>query len=925
MRHRLMPFAVFVLLLFTACSTQKNTWSSRRFQAMNTRFNVYFNGNEAYKKGMEQLKTGFKEDYSNRLPLYQVSNHTLAKGTAANMDLAIEKCQKAIKKHSIRVRPKKKPSAWSSEQVKLFYRKEEFNPFMDNVFLLMANAQFHKTDFLSASSTCSYIIRHFSTDKKLCDRAGILMARAYTELEWYYDAENILDKLNKENLTPSLTAEFSSANADLLIRRGRYAEALPYLEIAVKKAKKKVEKHRWSFLLGQLYQETGEKNKAYQVFNTIPGMNPPYEMELSARIRQTEVYPDANPQKSLKQLLRLSQSNKNTEYLDQVYYAMGNLYFTAKDTVKALEYMHKALDKSAQNSAQKLKIQLALGDYYYKNELFIEAEYCYSDAMTLLNKEDERYELINQRAEMLKELAPSLKTIFEEDSLQAVAKMPEKERNQLIADRIDIAKEKAKEDTLKENAPGVMDSNTPDTKENAQKSNSSKGSTSVPEISVDKSWYFYNPTTVAKGLKDFQKKWGQRSLKDDWRRSSKTTLFETTGSTANVAETTREKTPADSSKAFAKNSVSIFAKGAEDPLNPNYYLQNLPFTEEQLKTSNDKIADALFQAGLVYREKMENDVLALKAFCELESRFPQNKNLENAWYIMYLMLKQQKQDAWADSVRIKQITLFPEGALANRLSNPLYMEKLKEMYQVQDTLYAQAYQNYLQHETDSLFSKGNYVAENYPISNLRPKFAFLQAMESARIGHPEEFHRLLMYIVETYPNSDLVPTIKEMLVFWDAGQRPVPSAGYTNLLSVKDVQDTDNPALSDSSRQFQFHPAEAHILLLAYPNETTNINRLQFDVALYNFTNFLIRDYELSFAKVGKMDVLLIRGFENAEDVVRYRSSITFQSQKPEEKYPGLAFIIVSESNLKLLEDGVSTEEYQRFFSKNYADIKPNL
>jgi tetratricopeptide (TPR) repeat protein len=917
-RQLLILVSLGIMLLFSACSTQRNTWLSRHYQELNTRYNVYFNGNEAYKQGFRSLESGFKEDYSTFLPLYEVSNHNSAKATASNMDKAIEKCQKAIKNHSIRVKPKKKPDKKSSELARRFYNQEEFNPFMDEVFMLMANAQFHKADFLSAASTCTYVTRHFSSDKKLCDRAGILQARAYLEQDWLYDAENILNNLNKENLTPSLTADFSGAYADLLLRREQYAESLPYLEIAAKKAKHKKTRQRWNFLLGQLYQETGKREKAYQVFNSIPKMNPPYEMELSARIRQTEVYPGSNPQKPLKKLIRMSGSNKNTDYLDQIYYALGNLYLAAKDTVKALDNYHQALLKSTQNGPHKLKTLLTLGSFYYKTQQFVLAEPCYSDAAVMLNKEDERFKEITQMAEKLKAVAPPLKTIFLEDSLQNVVRMSEEERNELIASMVKNAEKKAKEEARLKSAQEAASANEMAMNEKDQ---SNKKTTTIPEISTDKSWYFYNASTVAKGLKEFQKQWGKRELKDDWRRKNKSAVFEN----AQTAENNK-KEPEDSTSENTPGYVPTdLSKGANDPCNPNYYLKNLPFTEEQIQASNDKIADALYASGIAFREQMENDPLALKYFQELESRFPQNKNLENAWYMMYLILMQQNKTAEADSIRLRQITNFPKGPYFDRLKNPLFIEKLKEMYRIQDTLYAQAYSYYIQQKTDSLFYIGNYVADNYPISPLRPQFAFLQAMESARTGQPEEFHRLLVYIQETYPTSDLIPVIKGMLVYWDQGLRPVASAGYTNLLTKRDTQPTDSMALQESlSKSFQFDPTEPHCLLIAYDTSSTNINRLQFDVALYNFTNFLVRDYELSFAQVNKMDVLLIRGFENAEDVVRYRSWINFQNQKPESKYSGLRFYLISESNLKLLEAGASPEKYLEFFTKNYAGIKPN-
>lgn len=930
MRNRYVFYAVasLLLLFFSACSTQKNTWGSRHFHDLTTRYNIYFNGHEAYKLGIKQLQSSHKEDYSKLLPLYPVSNHANAKGTASNMDRSIEKCKKAIKKHSIRVKPEKKPNSKSSAEKKMFYSKEEFNPFMDDVFLLMANSEFHKADFLSATATCSYIIRHFSTDKALCDKAGILMARAYTELEWYYDAENILNKLNKENLTPSLTAAFSSAYSDFLIRRKKYSEAIPYLEIAVRKTRRKIEKYRWSFLLAQLYQETGKTDQAYRLFGTIPGMNPPYEMELSARVRQSEVYPGTDPKKPLTKLIRLSRSSKNTEYLDQIYYALGNLYFAANDTAKAIESFHTALKKSTQSGPHKLKTLLALGDFYYKTEQYIKADPCYSEALPMLDKEDERFKLASQRAEILKVLAPPLITIFEEDSLQAVAKMPEKERNELIEKMVKAAEKKAKEEEREKNMAEALNANEEDQAANSTPSRQTT-TPALPEISNDKSWYFYNPNTVSKGLAEFRRKWGKRGLKDDWRRNNKTALFENTTTTEDTATTATKRPTETSVKQSDTETMSKapenMSEGVDDPLNPNYYLKNLPFTEEQIKVSNEKIAEALYNSGLIYREQMENDRLALASFRELEKRFPTSPWLENAYYITYLMLKQQRRDVEADTDRSKQIALFPDSPLAKRLDDSLFMEKLIEMYQVQDTLYAKTYRLYLEHKTDSIFSIGHNVEENYPVSPLIPRFKFLEAMESARTGKPEDFHRLLTFIVDNYPKSDLIPTITQMLAYWKEGRRPVPSAGFTNLFSMTSDVEKDSIARLDSLiRQFKFDPAEPHVMLISYPAGTTNINKLQFDVALYNFTNFLIRDYELSFAKVGQMDVLLIRGFENAEDVVRYRSWIIFQNQEPEEKYPGIHFIMISESNLKLLQDGIPPDKYLDFFEKNYSGIKPN-
>lgn len=66
-------------------------------------------------------------------------------------------------------------------------------------------------------------------------------------------------------------------------------------------------------------------------------MNPPYRTEFNARIKQTEVYSGKDISKEVKKLTRMASRDRNKEYLDQIYYAIGNLYLSRKDTLKAME------------------------------------------------------------------------------------------------------------------------------------------------------------------------------------------------------------------------------------------------------------------------------------------------------------------------------------------------------------------------------------------------------------------------------------------------------------------------------------------------------------------------------------------------------------------------------------------------------------
>lgn len=869
--------------------------------------------------------------------MYPVSNHPLAKGTAGSMKKAIEKCEKAIKQHSIRVKPKKKPESNSKASYKQFYAKEEFNPFMDDVFLLMANAQFHMADFNSSAATCSYIIRHFADNKAVQDKASILLARSYKELGWLYDAENTLRDLNTPQLTPSLNGAFAAAYADFLLSRKQYAEAIPFLTVAIRQASNRKEKQRWAFLLGQLYQETGQRDKAFKVFSDIPRMSPPYDMDISARIRQTEVYPGTNPAKPLKKLKGLSRSRKNKDYQDQLYYAMGNLYLVAADTVKALEHFHLSLDKVTRQGPNKLKTLLALGNLYYSMERFRLAAPLYTNALPMLKKEDERYFETDFRAMVLKELEPPLTLIHETDSLLDVSTWPEEALNQHIDSLVKDAQKKEREARRKQNTQDALGANQALNEANRRDDKAPSTTTLDP---TDKNWYFYNTSMVSKGLSDFQRKWGKRSLGDDWRRTRKTNPFESmpepgeqlagqeptspgldslqTGLTENGVDNALTDTLPSNGEA------KDYTEGADDPLHPNHYLSRIPFTTEQKDKSHLEIAEALYKAGKVYRELMENDRLALQAFDTLEARYPESEHLEQAWYTSYLAHKQAKRSDAANRVRSKLLHQFPASKAASRLADSLYIEHLIEMYQVQDSLYETTYHRFANQEADSLFANSELARTRYPFNTHMPRFLFLEALQHGRMGAADAFHDTLTVLVNHYPESDIIPVVKAMLALWDSGKRPIPSSGYISLFGLENLlSDGDSNSQDSLLLKLTYTPEEAHSLLMVYPADSVNGHRLQFDVALYNFTTFLIKDYELSLAKVGRMDVLLVQGFETAADVLRYKAWINFQNQAPSDKYPGLKLIPVSNKNLPLLEQGLSPERYWRFFLEQYPHSEP--
>ena len=213
-RHTLI---VALVLLLTACgSTKVNTAQSRFYQAFVTRFNVYHNGHEAYKEGLDAQEKAHKDNYMEIIPLFNISKESTRKAGGGNFDKAIEKSQKAVKLHSIKTKPKKKAGRELTEKDKQWYAKKEYNPFLHNAWMLMGKAQFQKGEFTEAASTYIYISRLYENDPTIVARARIGLAQCYAELEWLYEAEDLLQRVQRDTVPETLQKEFAIAKAKCL-------------------------------------------------------------------------------------------------------------------------------------------------------------------------------------------------------------------------------------------------------------------------------------------------------------------------------------------------------------------------------------------------------------------------------------------------------------------------------------------------------------------------------------------------------------------------------------------------------------------------------------------------------------------------------------------------------------------------------------
>lgn len=894
---------------------------TRFFHGFTTRYNVYFNGIESYKEELKKMEDGYEDNYTKLLYIHPVSAYSNPKDPkpTGSFDRAIEKSQKAIKLHSIKKKPRKDRNKMNDPKYREYVNRDEFNPFIHNAWFLMGKSQFFKGDFLAAAATFTYISRHFTWKPDLVADARIWLARCYLEMDWIYEAEDVLNKLNNEKLPLEKSGEFATVNAAYLIKKENYKQAIPYLQTAIKAEPNKKQKARLNFLLAQLYAETDDNAMAYKAYGDVIKRNPPYRTEFNARIKQTEVFPGGNPEKVIKMLRKMARSEKNKEYLDQVYYALGNIYLARKDTARAIENYVLAAEKSTRNGIEKAISQLTLGGIYFNRRNYVAAQPCYAEALPLIDDTYPDYKEIGKRSEVLDELVVYDQNVQLQDSLQHLAAMPEAERMAAIQKIIDdlIRQEKEAQEEAARQAYLESQQGSQEMLDGKTKAPTTGAMNLNPN---DNSWYFYNAPIVAAGKTEFQRKWGKRKQEDDWRRRDKSSF-----SMDDFAENPDDENPDDEltgedGEPTADNEAAAQDSISNDPKDPKFYLQQLPMTEEDIANSNDIIIDGLFNMGLILKDKLEDFPSSIKTFTSLDTRFPENEFRLETYYNMYLMYMRMGDTNRAEFYKQRIISLFPDSKYAVALSDPNYLDNLRNMDRVQDSLYNETYEAYLDNKSWTVHRNYEYILQHYPLSKLLPKFMFLNALAYVGEKNVTAFKAALKELLEKYPEADVSPLATDMLKGIAQGKQVAASGSNKrgmiwNLKFVPEGADSTAIALGDSvAAPFVPDREVPHFYLLVYATDSVNTNQLLFDVANYNFSNFLVRDFDLEIVSFNEISMLIIKGFNNFEEVSQYRRRIS--GPKGTVLPQGVRPVMISEPNFKVLMNGRSFEEYFQYLEQ---------
>ena len=861
---------VFCLLL-SSCSQKKNTFLSRNFHSLNAHYNGLYWANVNLDEGIYNLDRAHKDDYNKLLPVFRIADEKSAKANYPQFDKAIEKTNRVIQFHSMLI------------------KGHEYARWIDQNYLTMGRCHFYKRDYYAAVTVFEYIVKIFPTKPVKYD-AFLWLVRSYNQMNSVIKTGPILDLLHHDkNMPRRLQDDYQEVLSDYYLRTEQYKKAKESLLKAAILTHKKYSRGRYLFILAQLCEEDGSLKDATMYYDKCARLHPSYEMEFNARLakaRTFQVENGADTKELKKELTRMLKDEKNKEYQDQIYYALGDILERENHVLPAMVDYKLSAQASVANTKQKGMSFLRIADIYFNEKDYKHAQAYYDSTINFLPKDFKNYDQIKNKKESLTKMIKDITIIETEDSLLKISAMDTTRISKLIDGIIkklaEDEEKKKKEAEFKAQTAGTGSSSNP----NNQPDNSLNNGT----------WYFYNPTTISAGVTEFFKKWGNRPSEDNWRRISK------------------EKVQAVQQEVVDTARTDTAAKGKiADNKTHAYYLKNIPFTDDQKIKSNKKITDAYYDLGTVYKEDLQDNQKAIETFEELINRYPQNKYILNLYYQLYRIYLNDNNQGRANFYKEKIMNNYPNSEYAKIIMNPDYQKALQASKNEIERFYGETYSAYHHGKFGEVLAMVGKADSFYSSSSIMPKFALLRAYTIGKTQGADEFEKALQGVVAKYPKDSTKYKAQELLDFLKKRKEtPVDSAA----LKADTVPVYKSPyTFSDSAQH------ECIILLNA---KKINIEEFKIRISDFNQEYFSNSDLEVSNMLIDmEHQIVTVKTFPLASKAKDYydllnQDAKVFNNITPEE----YEIFPITMDNFTVLYRTKKTDEYKTFFTENYLKKK---
>ena len=709
----------------------------------------------------------------------------------------------------------------------------------------------------------SYFLKH----RPAYQEGRLWLARTLIERDNYDGALLILNDLqNNRGTFPDVRAQIPAILAYLYLSRGDRADALPFLTDAVAQTDDRDQRARYAFLLGQLQQESGALAAARQAFQAVIDAKPGFAMVFNAELQLAKSA--ADPMRELERMLR---EDKNDPYQSQIYYAMAEVELGNGNRDEGLALLEKSLQSAGATRSQQAEAYYLLGKLNLERENYRDAKYYLDSTLTVLPTTDDRYRPTEQQRDKLVDIAERIEEIEAKNAQLELAGLTPEERLEMA---------KAREEMRRAAALATSVGSASDV----------PGRTRGPATaSLGKSdWFAYDDRAVKRGEKEFQRRWGIRSLQDDWRRSNRT-------------------------------EVDVFALEEDDPGNEtgvvislteedvNDLLGEYPKTTSEQEQVKLEIKEAMFTLGRLYRNRVGNNRKAIEVLEALNQKYPESNFEAESWYYLYLAYQDLGQPSQAQAYADKIIAKYPSSNFGKILRDPNYAQQYQTEEAQRNARYDAVY---------ALFERGEYeraqAQAQQELRNLigqhplKPRYALLLAMTAGSTEGREAYVRELNKLIATYPNAPEQTRAKEILRLLGAG-------GGARLPGRN---------AAASSGQFTVKPDDIHFVIVAFNDSEVDINAAKVAISDYNREFHKLDKLRMANVYLGQANdipMLILRRFADAAAAQEYVDGVRKNAAKyidsrrmPYSIYP------ISQGNYRVILTQRSLDGYPEFVTDNY-------
>ena len=737
-------FFLGFLFFLIACSVKKNNFVSRNSHALSTKYNILYNGGIALDKGVNDLKSQFKDNFWERLSVerMQVSEEKLLPGDNknANFDRAETKSIKAIQKHSMNIKGSEK------------------NPQMDEAHLMLGKARYYDQRFVPALEAFNYVLYKYPKSDKIYE---VKIWREKTNMRLDNDAlaVNNLRKLLKEiDFKDQIFADANATLAQAFLNLEEKDSAVSKLKIATEFTKSNEEKSRYRFILGQLYEELNYKDSANVMYQSVIDMNRKsarqYVIHAHARQAQYFDFEKGDTIAFLKKFNDLLEDRENRPYLDVLNHQMGLFYDKQKNFIQSKKYYNASLKKKTTDTYLIASNYRNLADIYFYKAKYVLAEKYFDSTIVNLQPRTREFNLMNKKRDNLQDVIRYEGIAQINDSIISVYNMSETEKVKYYETYIEKLKKEDKAKALLAEKQARIAENTAVNAGGADGKNDIQGADTPPgksnvlapptsssaSLSKAGSFYFYNPNTVALGKAEFKKNWGNRTLQDNWRVSS--LIKDKTNK-----EDKKDEAVADNEK---KDKGKEDAKEVDEKYSTDFYISQLPKSQTVIDSLSKDRNFAYYQLGVIYKEKFKEYQLAVNKLEQLLKNKPEERLILPSMYNLfklYEILDKSK----AEAMKAKIISQYPDSRYAQILSSGTTIANSSDS---PEAVYESLYKQYLNGEYRTVFASLNLAIDKYTGEELVPKFELLKANVIGKLSGLAEYKKALNYVALNYINNE---------------------------------------------------------------------------------------------------------------------------------------------------------------------------